>query len=166
MSVPAPLIAARKMLEGVTPLKFDCGGLCRAACCAADPDEITGMLLFPHEEELYIGQEKWMGIIPSGLMHQGKAVPLLYCTKPCPREHRPLACRIFPLVGTMRRGKLAVKMDVRGEQVCPLIDSGIKGLNPDFVTAVREVFDALSMVPEYAAYLQTLGDHLRQYRLF
>jgi hypothetical protein len=122
------------------------------------------MLLFPHEEKLYIGQEDWMTIIPSPLMHLGKPVPLFYCTKPCPRDMRPLACMVFPLAATMRKGRLSIKMDIRANAVCPLIASGMQGLSSSFVSAVTDAFTALCAVPEYAQYLSTLDRHIRQYR--
>ena len=47
------VIAARALLESVTPLKRDCGRACGAACCQSDEDGQGGMLLFPGEEALY-----------------------------------------------------------------------------------------------------------------
>ena len=38
---------ARDLLERVTPLRRDCGGVCGAACCQSDEDGQGGMLLFP-----------------------------------------------------------------------------------------------------------------------
>ena len=53
MSAIQAVLAARELLENLTPLKTDCGRLCQAACCQGD--ENTGMLLFPEEETLYEG---------------------------------------------------------------------------------------------------------------
>ena len=49
------LITARELLRDLTPLKTNCGRICGGACCEPDPEEEgeNGMLLFPHEAELY-----------------------------------------------------------------------------------------------------------------
>jgi hypothetical protein len=52
-----------KLLEDVTPIKADCGKLCNAACCEGDDE--TGMYLFPFEETMYDGTEKWLKIYDS-----------------------------------------------------------------------------------------------------
>ena len=48
---PESLVAARKLLEEITPLQTDCGLVCGGACCQTHPGEETGMLLFPGEAE-------------------------------------------------------------------------------------------------------------------
>ena len=55
MTTKEALLAARDLLEQVTPLSTDCGALCGAACCQDSPDEdsVAGMLLFPEEAPLY-----------------------------------------------------------------------------------------------------------------
>lgn len=47
------LRTAREIMCNITPLRFDCGRLCGAACCAPDEEGDGGMLLFPGEEALY-----------------------------------------------------------------------------------------------------------------
>ena len=42
---PESLVAARKLLEEITPLQTDCGLVCGGACCQTHPGEETGMLL-------------------------------------------------------------------------------------------------------------------------
>ena len=54
---PESLVAARKLLEEITPLQTDCGLVCGGACCQTHPGEETGMLLFPGEAEMYRGEE-------------------------------------------------------------------------------------------------------------
>ena len=51
--LPESLVAARKLLEEITPLQTDCGLVCGGACCQTHPGEETGMLLFPGEAEMY-----------------------------------------------------------------------------------------------------------------
>ena len=53
MSASDAVLAARGLLQSLTPLKTDCGRLCGCACCRGD--EQTGMLLFPGEDALYAG---------------------------------------------------------------------------------------------------------------
>ncbi len=50
--LPESLVAARKLLEEITPLQTDCGLVCGGACCQTHPGEETGMLLFPGEAEM------------------------------------------------------------------------------------------------------------------
>ena len=64
---PESLVAARKLLEEITPLQTDCGLVCGGACCQTHPGEETGMLLFPGEAEMYRGEE----VCP--LARQGKS---------------------------------------------------------------------------------------------
>lgn len=54
---PESLVAARKLLEVITPLQTDCGLVCGGACCQTHPGEETGMLLFPGEAEMYRGEK-------------------------------------------------------------------------------------------------------------
>ena len=43
------VMAARDLLEQVTPLRTDCGRYCGGACCLSDEDGQGGMLLVPGE---------------------------------------------------------------------------------------------------------------------
>lgn len=165
MTTMEALIAARDLLENVTPLNVDCGGLCSAACCkdSPDEDEVAGMLLFPGEAPLYAHQGAWMQLLPSSLTFDGEQVPLLACHLPCPRKHRPLACRIFPLVPYVKNDKLTVRMDVRAKPLCPLYDSGIAGLDPTFVSAVKNALRVLWADEMHKEYLHMLTSHLKEY---
>lgn len=80
---------ARSLLEQLTPLKRDCGTLCGGACCRSLEGEATGMLLFPGEEDDYVGLEGWQ-------LTETKQGWLVSCPGTCDRSIRPLACRIFP----------------------------------------------------------------------
>lgn len=93
--LPESLVAARKLLEEITPLQTDCGLVCGGACCQTHPGEETGMLLFPGEAEMYRG-EKGFTLVdsPHGT--------ILVCEGRCSRANRPLACRMFPLVMLLR----------------------------------------------------------------
>ncbi|HNW86746.1 MAG TPA: hypothetical protein PLP25_04545 [Candidatus Limiplasma sp.] len=137
---------ARILLETVTPLKTDCGRLCDGACCKADETGENGMLLFPFEERFY--QKPVEGFAfrlteDDGIHKNGKR---LICEGHCPREHRPLACRIFPLRirvlseqgGNVNRA--VAELDPRAWAVCPLLEEGgLRAMSRDFIKAVEEV---------------------------
>ena len=134
------VVKARELLTGLTPIKSDCGDLCGAACCVEPEDgEIIGMALFPGEKALYENKSEWYKIYYD---FRGKN-PVLVCKGECPREQRPLACRIFPLTPYSKNGKLSVKMDARSAEMCPLYRHRKKGLQREFVQKVEEAAQTL-----------------------
>ena len=154
MSVSGAVLAARELLVAVTPLKTDCGRLCSGACC--EGDEETGMLLFPGEEALYEGCA-FARVIPADFSLAGAPALLLVCSGGCPREERPLACRLFPLFLAFKEdGTTRVRMDARAREVCPLCDYGISALDPAFRDAARKAYDALLEDERCRAYLRDL----------
>ena len=151
---------ARDMLSGLTPLAFDCGKRCGAICCQGGEED--GMLLFPGEERYYAGCS-WAQTVPDRL---GKR---LVCGGECDRDNRPLACRIFPLVmdvsGQEDSGfKANILMDVRAWPVCPLMQSGRKGLKTEFVNAVRAAAELLLTEDKHLAFLLSLSMELMEYK--
>lgn len=167
MNAMEALVAARDLLENVTPLATDCGLLCSAACCkdSQDEDEVAGMLLFPGEEALYAHQGAWMELLPSAVLFDGQPVPLLSCFLPCPRRHRPLACRIFPLTPVKAAsGRWTVRMDARARAMCPLVRSGVKGLDPDFARGVVRAMRIIAETPEGEAFLERWAALEQEYR--
>lgn len=150
---------ARELLMDVTPLAADCGKRCAAACCQGGEED--GMLLFPDEERYYIDCS-WARIAEDRL---GKR---LICSGKCPRENRPLACRIFPLaikVSGQEDGipNANIMMDVRAWPVCPLMASGRKGLKTEFVSAVRDAAGYLLREDKHKAFLFLLSKELNEY---
>lgn len=145
---------ARALLESVTPLKSDCGRLCAGACCQGD--EETGMLLFPGEAALYEGCS-FARILPAHFSLGGGPVSLFVCSGHCPREQRPLACRLFPLFLRFGEGgETRVRLDPRAQSVCPLCGYGLSALDPAFVSAARGAYDALLEEEACAAFLWEL----------
>ncbi len=119
------------------------------------------MLLFPGEERFYTDCS-WAKVIPDRLGSR------LVCHGECPRDHRPLSCRIFPLVmkGTVQEDGtfLAnITMDVRAWPVCPLMQSGRKGLKAAFVDAVKVAAVLLSKEDKHRAFLIALSEELEAY---
>ena len=144
------VIAARRLLENITPLNQDCGRYCGGACCQSDEDGQGGMLLFPGEEALYADLPAGFSIREDDSVLPG--MKLLTCEGTCDRDTRPLSCRLFPLLPT----RTGAKMDRRAWAVCPLMASGKRGLNPEFVEAVKAAGQVLYACPEHAAFLDAI----------
>jgi hypothetical protein len=142
------LRAAREELKDVTPLHSDCGRVCGRACCKPDETGENGMLLFPFEDRFYRKPIESFSfhLVPDDTLFKGGT--RLICTGECPREHRPLACRIFPL-------RIRVKYDEQGDNthteaevdprawaVCPLPEQGgLRAISTDFTSAVQNAGD-------------------------
>ncbi|MBR6720419.1 MAG: hypothetical protein IKL74_05860 [Clostridia bacterium] len=147
------------LLDEVTPLRGDCGRLCNGACCKG---EDAGMYLFPHEEVMYQGNEKWMEIFDSDIDLRGENIKILVCKGKCDRKKRPLSCRIFPLfIGD--DGKVTV--DKRANAMCPLVQSKIalSEYNPEFVTNVEKVFKRLSKIKITKEFIELNKEIIREY---
>jgi len=156
MSAIAAVLAARELLETLTPLKTDCGRLCGGACC--EGDDATGMLLFPEEETLYDGCA-FADVRPLDYTLGGTQAQLLVCKGRCERTMRPLACRLFPLFLKFKEdGVTKLRIDMRAKAVCPLTDYGIKSLDPEFKQAARKAYDLLLEDETCSAYLKALDE--------
>jgi hypothetical protein len=111
-----------KKLDKITPLPIDCGKLCdKKCCCGSDQD---GMLLFPGEELMYQNMDSdWFLIKDSNItLSNGYTVKLLVCRGECPREKRPLSCRIFPVVPYINSDEYAeFRLDLRSLGICPIV---------------------------------------------
>ncbi len=157
---------ARGLLSGATPLHFDCGLVCGRACCE-EGEQGEGMLLFPGEEKLYQFLPDGFSLSP---LPEMPGVSLLTCGGSCDRKERPLACRFFPLVplaGRDEKGtvQLRLALDRRAWPVCPLMESGFRGLSLGFVEACQRAARALFACKEQRTFLQRLGDIVGQYKL-
>lgn len=148
------VLAARDLLAHLTPLKTDCGRLCAGACCQGD--DATGMLLFPGEAQLY-AECDFADVLDADFTLADKTAKLLVCRGSCPREARPLSCRLFPLFLSFRKdGSPKVIMDRRARSVCPLTDYGKAGLDSAFVDAAKEAYASLLQDEACAAWLREL----------
>lgn len=154
MKSTSAILRARALLASVTPLKNDCGRLCGGACCQGD--EGTGMLLFPGEAALYEGCG-FGRILTTDFALGGEKALLFVCRGACPREMRPLSCRLFPLFLRLSEdGSSRVRLDPRARALCPLCGYGISALDPAFLRAAREAYDVLLEDDACAAYLRDL----------
>lgn len=139
-------LAIYRLLDRVSPVPFDCGTLCNAACCncgEAD-DEDLGIYLLPGEDKVHQRDGDWLrwsaeyaedfDFPPSW---KGK-VYFVRCKTPpiCPREKRPMQCRTFPLTPHIDdNGVLSLIFnDVELPYECPLIEEDID-LDSDFIKA-------------------------------
>ena len=145
---------ARNLLERLTPLTTDCGRICGAACCRPDEDGQGGVTLFPGEAAFYEGAD-WARVEDG----------ILYCGGRCPRENRPLGCRIFPLTPWRKRsGALSVRVDRRSFAMCPLAPGGLRALNPEFVSAALRALSIVDETPEGYEFLNAWIDAERIFR--
>ena len=144
------LTEARDLLEKETPLKTDCGRLCGGACCESDESGENGMLLFPFEQALYkkSGEDFPFRLVPDDTLYKGGF--RLVCEGVCPREKRPLSCRLFPLrirVESDEAGldtHAAAEIDPRAWAACPLPEmGGMSAIKQDFVQAVEQAGNRL-----------------------
>lgn len=146
------LEAARKLLENVTPMAFDCGRTCQAACCQSDEDGQGGVFLFPGEEALIGGD--WARIEQADELFGAPAL-MLTCAGTCDRSKRPLGCMIFPLTPVVdEAGHVDVRFDCRARPLCPILRDGLRGLRRDFVKAVRQALNEIAADPEGLAFLK------------
>jgi len=118
-----------------TPLEYDCGKLCDKKCCCGT--ETDGMLLFPGEEFLYQHIESsWYKIKESNItLPGGYKISYLICNGICPREYRPLSCRIFPVIPYINEfNRVDFKPDIRSFGTCPIVfDSEKHSINENFI---------------------------------
>ena len=154
------LLKAMGLLAEVTPLRTDCGRICGSACCRSLDGEETGMLLFPGEEALYEHKTDVS-------IRRTTAGYMLVCNGSCDRNSRPLACRMFPLLPTIRDGEIHVEVDARAHAVCPLARQGMQAMAPEFINLVKQAGRELAEDPAKAAFLMRLTrehDDLRALR--
>ena len=152
MDIISLLSEAREKLSALTPLKTNCGKLCGGACCQPSPDDDgeNGMLLFPFEDSFY---QKPIEGMPFHLVEDDtlfKGGKRFVCEGQCVREHRPLACRIFPLRMRLEVNEkteethVKAEIDPRAWCVCPLLEQGgLRAMSQDFVKAVEAAGDIL-----------------------
>lgn len=149
--------AIYRLLDRVSPVPFDCGTICGAACCnAAASDEDLGIMLLPGEEKVHDRHDDWLEweslstdeyeLPPTW---KGKIFFVRCKTPPrCPRHLRPIQCRSFPLLphldedGTLR----LIYNDYDLPYACPMIEEEIE-LDERFVKATHTVWKHLTRDP-------------------
>lgn len=144
------------LLKNETPLgSFDCGNLCAGRCC--EGDSLTGMWLFPGEEQLVKGEN--FTIIETEANY---GCPAVVCGGKCKRDKRPLSCRFFPLVPVIveEEGRETVKamIDPRAG-ICPL-SSNEKLISRRFIRAVRRAGKCLAADDEIREYMKKISSEM------
>ncbi len=156
--------AIYSLLNKVSPLPKDCGQLCSAACCNCGGDGSSedsldfdmGIYLLPGEEKIFTMKEDWLKWsieyaedfeFPASWF--GK-VYFVRCKTPphCPREIRPLQCRIYPLSPYLtEKGELRMILSVADVPYqCPLIEDKMP-LQKSFIKATHTVWKHLIRDP-------------------
>lgn len=143
------------VLGDLTPLRVDCGQLCKGACCKGDKE--VGMHLFPFEEScLQVTENKENG------------VRLAVCDGTCDRTKRPLSCRIFPFFPTVDdSGKVYVEADMRAYRLCPLV-SHIDEVEFDkrFLKALKKAGKLLAKDKECLEFMRGVTAEIDTYKAF
>ncbi len=139
-----------RILDNKYPLKNkDCGKLCNKACCSNDHEE-TGMYLFPGEEKRYSGSD-WYKIVElttekaNVFPYDRTPIYKFICNGTCPREERPLACRIFPTFPKLHdNGVFNMVFDLQAYMLCPIAKKyKFKEMDNDFIKSCRQVWRIL-----------------------
>ncbi len=164
------------MLDEVTPIDFDCGTLCGAACCGCEDagrkkqDEL-GIYLMPGEESMLEWDYKWLNwtvgtaqdfFLP--FSWRDSPVYFVRCKDPrdCHRSLRSIQCRTFPLMPYLTKsGTLTLmynNMDL--PYTCPLIKEKQK-LNPEFLEKTHRAWSMLLEDPKIYDLIQMESDNAR-----
>ncbi len=120
------------------------------------------MLLFPGEEVLFTNKQGFEIIDTDYVLPSGFVVKLLLCNEACQRDERPLACRIFPLMGFVAEdGEIEVKIDPRAVIVCPLAMVGLEeGITTEFILKVKKTFEILMKDPRCEEFIKIMTAQL------
>ncbi|MCF0151160.1 MAG: hypothetical protein HUJ80_07105 [Firmicutes bacterium] len=153
--------AIYRLLDRVSPVDYDCGTLCGAACCCAgDPEKEMGIYLLPGEEKLHQRcedpEEDWLLWREDDPAEHNlpenwpKPAYFVRCKTPphCPRQLRPFQCRTFPLKPFIN-GDGILELVYNREDLpyqCPLVEDEME-LNEDFIRATYTVWYHLLQDP-------------------
>lgn len=148
--------AIYRLLDRVSPVPFDCGMICGAACCTAIGEEDMGIYLLPGEEKIHDRHADWLTwntqsteeyFFPESWRGN---VHWVCCNEPphCPREMRPIQCRTFPLAPHLTEDDelIMVWNDDELPYICPMIEDEVE-LDPDFIKATHTVWKHLIRDP-------------------
>lgn len=149
--------AIYRLLDRVSPVPFDCGTICGAACCIeARNDDSLGMMLLPGEDKVHDKKDNWLSweaLITNEYEFPGSwdgKVWFVRCKTPpkCPRHLRPIQCRSFPLLPHLDEdGSLRMIMnDYDLPYFCPMIEDETE-LDPRFVRATTTAWKHLLRDP-------------------
>ncbi len=161
--------AAYRAMGKVTPLPADCGNLCNSACChtPAGAHRQYGMLLFPGEWRLLRRHPFFRVRSHKGPKGFEKQVQFAVCKGRCNRKHRPLACRIYPLIPALSQdGTVQAVPDAKAVYRCPLLQDPTSFITPEFYSAVKRAGDALRTCPALRKHLQARTEQNQDFARF
>lgn len=144
---------AYELLDRATPLVSDCGRLCGGSCCKGDG--VTGMFLFPGEEEIIKDIDGFEILDCDG----NCGYKMVVCSGTCDRRTRPLACRIYPYFPMITADGFDVRADIRGIGSCPLLYKNIK-IDYAFIRQIRITARLLSRDEEIKNYIIDINSML------
>lgn len=137
----------------------DCGEYCgKACCCYTVPDDMeSGMELLPGEDEIFPLESEWLkpcfltGSLyeypPEWGTHTGCIQ--IRCLQPCPREERPVNCRLFPLTVYVEKGRYyLIVAEGLTDYSCQLINRPDL-INPEFLNSARKAAILLLEIPKF-----------------
>jgi len=148
----------------ITVTSFDCGTLCDKRCCktfahpqALPENQDHGMELYPGEELILAAElkkRKWLtyrflngweyDLPPSWSKEEG--VYFVGCTSPCPREYRPLRCRVFPYKPVLKpSGRIVLRLESGAPNYCPLSEAQ---LDPEARKKLQAAIELLATIPK------------------
>ncbi len=147
------------LLDQFPTAQIDCGELCDRRCCCYNvpEDKEAGMELVPGEETVFPITAAWhrTRFLPAteydypAAWSAGKGLWQIRCVQPCPRNERPIACRIFPFQVYREKGVYYLGLiGSHGYYDCPLGEKTAL-VNPEFIQAAREAAGLLLQIPEY-----------------
>ncbi|MDR0570682.1 MAG: hypothetical protein LBG71_05645 [Clostridiales Family XIII bacterium] len=151
--------AIYRLLNRVSPIDGDCGRLCGSICCTCDADDAgdkgfsMGIYLLPGEDRVFTRTEDWLEwsytkVSEADFPDSWSGIAyFVRCKTPplCPRETRPLQCRVFPLAPHITgSGELRmILFPAEGLPYrCPLAENEAP-LSPAFVKATNTVWKRL-----------------------
>jgi hypothetical protein len=128
-------------------------------------DSNNGMHLYPGEEILHQNSD-FLDIRNESFGDSN--VLFAVCQGSCPRELRPLSCRIYPFVPYIDlSGKLSIIEDPRAKYLCPLLfDKSEVSISIRFRRNILKVFRLLIQDKEIKDYVQELSKVLDEYARF
>lgn len=146
-----------QLLDQITPLLVDCGELCSKRCCQKEIGQ--GIFLFPDEAGMFAGKPYWQPV------QQIEGMEAVSCDGNCPREERPLFCRIFPLFPYLdETGELLLTFYSPFNFICPLVKlEDFSLLAQDYLEALEEVGHLLSQNPDCREFLEKISRRIDAY---
>lgn len=128
------------------------------------------MLLFPGEEFMYQEPDRdWFHIQDSNItLPDGYRIKLLICERECPRDKRPLSCRIFPVTPYLNKdNRVEFRLDLRSLGICPIVfNPGVNPVEEDFIESLYDTFPPLLHDDRIIEFIEILSRQLDELSAF